>query len=224
MPLQEQMTELQNTLDKQISAAVLEHQKAVMPVYEARNNVVDKVPGFWLKALQGHPMLSQVLSEADVEILQSLKRMDMQMDDLDAKVEGGESNRIKLTFTFEKNEFFSNKTVSKTVVSHNGPGEEEEGEYEVESDKIEWKKGKGPAKNSNAKETKKGKKRPAEEEDEEQTDSIFDIFDAEKYGDDTLIEPLRELYMDAEGFYMADPSQFDMGGGCEDEDCDHTHH
>merc|ERR1712160_213533 len=108
--------------------------------------------------------------------------MDMQMDDLDAKVEGGEANRIKLTFTFEKNEFFSNKTVSKTVVSHNGPGEEEEGEYEVESDKIEWKKGKGPAKNSNA-----------EEEDEEQTDSIFDIFDAEKYGDDTLIEPLREL-------------------------------
>lgn len=89
MPLQEQMAELQNTLDKQvtdtevtprafqsqshfrlllahtwpqsapsectydvvlcgqISAAVLEHQKAVMPIYEARNDVVDKVPGFW---------------------------------------------------------------------------------------------------------------------------------------------------------------------------------
>ena len=149
------------------------------------------------------------------------------MDDLDAKVEGGESNRVKLTFTFEKNDFFSNKTLSKTVVSHNGPGGDEcgeEGEYEVESDKIEWKKGKGPAEKSNAKETKKGKKRPAEEEEEECEDSIFDFFDAEKYADDTLVEPLREFYMDAEGFYMSDPSQFDMGGGCEDEDCDHTHH
>merc|ERR1712166_184986 len=179
MPLQEQMTELQNTLDKQISAAVLEHQKAVMPVYEARNNVVDKVPGFWLKALQGHPMLSQVLSEADVEILWSLIMVLAKKKRVNTK--------LNLT-------------------------------------KSSGRKARGQPKNSNAKETKKGKKRPAEEEDEEQTDSIFDIFDAEKYGDDTLIEPLRELYMDAEGFYMADPSQFDMGGGCEDEDCDHTHH
>ena len=165
-------------------------------------------------------MLGQVLSEDDIEILQSLKRLDLEQDDVEAKVEGGESNRVKLTFTFEKNDFFSNKTLSKTVFSHNGPGGDEcgeEGEYEVESDEIEWKKGKGPAGSSNAKETTKGKKRPAEEE-EEQADSIFDFFDAEKYGDDTLIEPLREFYMDAEGYYMADPSQFDVDTGSEDED------
>ena len=104
-------------------------------------------------------MLGQVLSEDDIKILQSLKRLDLEQDDVEAKVEGGESNRVKLTFTFEKNDFFSNKTLSKTVVSHNGPGGDEcgeEGEYEVESDKIEWKKGKGPAEKSNAKETKKG--------------------------------------------------------------------
>ena len=166
-------------------------------------------------------MLSQVLSDDDVKILQSLKRVDLEQDDVEAKVEGGESNSVKLTFTFEENDFFSNKTLSKTVISHIGPGGDECGEdglslggYEVESDEIKWKKGKGPAENSNAKETKKGKKRPAEEEEEEQTDSIFDFFDAEKYGDDTLIEPLREFYMDAEGYYMADRSQFDV----DDED------
>merc|ERR1711865_830898 len=204
VPLQKKMAKLQHALDEKISEAATEHQKAVMPLYAARNDVVDKVPGFWLKAFQGHPLLHQVLSDRDVEIMGSLKRFDMEMEDLDAKVEGGESNSMKITLTFAENEFFSNKTISKTVISHNGPSEEGEGEYEVESDEIEWKEvNKGKS---------KGKKRPADE------DSIFEVFDGEKYNDDTFLDPLRELYMDAEAYYMVDPATF--AHGCDDEDCE----
>merc|ERR1712194_557909 len=117
MPLREELTKLQCIMDDAMAAAVLQHQKSAMPVYRKRNDILASVPGFWAKALGGHPMLHGIISEKDTEILQFCTRLDVDVPEIKPKIEGGESEQIVLTMSFEKNAFFSNTTLRKSVTS-----------------------------------------------------------------------------------------------------------
>merc|ERR1712194_177711 len=214
MPLREELTKLQCIMDDAMAAAVLQHQKSAMPVYRKRNDILASVPGFWAKALGGHPMLHGIISEKDTEILQFCTRLDVDVPEIKPKIEGGESEQIVLTMSFEKNAFFSNTTLRKSVTSHSAePMQDEDDEpdsFDVECDSIEWKEGHGPAKGG-----KKNKKRELEEEG-----SMFDVFDGEKYADDTLLEPLREVFMNAEEFFAGAGDMIMPEGFCDDDDDD----
>jgi len=94
---------------------------------------VKGIPEFWLSAMK-NSSLAETITDRDEEALKHLT--DIRMEYLDRP-------GFRLIFEFAENEFFSNKTVSKTYYyqEENGYG----GDFiydHAEGDKIDWKAGK----------------------------------------------------------------------------------
>ena len=92
------------------------------------------IPEFWLSAMKNQISLAELITDRDEEALRSLT--DVRMEYLDRP-------GFKLIFEFADNDFFTNKTVSKTYFyrEENGYG----GDFiydHAEGDRIEWKAGK----------------------------------------------------------------------------------
>ena len=92
------------------------------------------VPEFWLSAMKNQISLAELITDRDEEALRSLT--DVRMEYLDRP-------GFKLIFEFASNDFFTNKTISKTYFyrEENGYG----GDFiydHADGEKIEWKAGK----------------------------------------------------------------------------------
>lgn len=92
------------------------------------------IPEFWLSAMKNQISLAEMITDRDEAALKHLT--DVRMEYLDRP-------GFRLIFEFEENEFFSNKTITKTYFyqEENGYG----GDFiydHAEGDKIEWKAGK----------------------------------------------------------------------------------
>lgn len=92
------------------------------------------IPEFWLSAMKNQISLAELITDRDDEALRSLT--DIRMEYLDKP-------GFRLIFEFASNDFFTNKTISKTYFyrEENGYG----GDFiydHAEGDKIEWKAGK----------------------------------------------------------------------------------
>ncbi|KAF2868383.1 hypothetical protein BDV95DRAFT_500645 [Massariosphaeria phaeospora] len=131
---------------------------------------VKGIPEFWLSAMKNQISLAEMITDRDEPALKHLT--DIRMEYL---------NRpgFKLIFEFEENEFFTNKTITKTYFyqEENGYG----GDFiydHAEGDKIEWKTGKDltvrieskKQRNKNTKQTRVVKKTVP-------TESFFNFFD-----------------------------------------------
>lgn len=92
------------------------------------------IPEFWLSAMKNQISLAELITDRDEDALKSLT--DIRMEYLDKP-------GFKLIFEFANNDFFSNKTISKTYYyrEENGYGGDFIYDY-AEGDKIEWKDGK----------------------------------------------------------------------------------
>ena len=89
------------------------------------------IPEFWLSAMKNQISLAEMITERDEEALKHLT--DIRMEYLDRP-------GFRLIFEFSENEFFTNKTISKTYYykDENGYG----GDFiydHAEGSKIEWK-------------------------------------------------------------------------------------
>lgn len=92
------------------------------------------IPEFWLSAMKNQISLAELITDRDEEALRNLT--DVRMEYLDKP-------GFRLIFQFAENDFFSNKTITKTYFyrEENGYG----GDFiydHAEGDKIEWKAGK----------------------------------------------------------------------------------
>jgi nucleosome assembly protein 1-like 1 len=92
------------------------------------------IPEFWLSAMKNQISLAEMITDRDEAALKHLT--DIRMEYLDRP-------GFRLIFEFEENEFFENKTLTKTYYyqEENGYG----GDFiydHAEGDKIEWKAGK----------------------------------------------------------------------------------
>lgn len=92
------------------------------------------IPEFWLSAMKNQLSLAEMITEKDEEALKHL--VDIRMEYLDKP-------GFRLIFEFAENEFFTNKTITKTYYyqEENGYG----GDFiydHAEGDKIDWKAGK----------------------------------------------------------------------------------
>ena len=92
------------------------------------------IPEFWLTAMKNQLSLAELITDRDEEALRSL--IDVRMEYLDRP-------GFRLIFEFGPNDFFTNKTISKTYFyrEENGYG----GDFiydHAEGDKTEWKAGK----------------------------------------------------------------------------------
>lgn len=95
---------------------------------------VKGIPEFWLSAMKNQISLAEMITDRDEAALKHLT--DIRMEYLDRP-------GFRLIFEFEENEFFTNKTITKTYFyqEENGYG----GDFiydHAEGDKIDWKSGK----------------------------------------------------------------------------------
>ena len=51
-----------------------------MPLYEERRASIAGVPGFWPRALMGHPLLAEYVTERDVEVFEHLVDLSVQQE------------------------------------------------------------------------------------------------------------------------------------------------
>jgi nucleosome assembly protein 1-like 1 len=95
---------------------------------------VKGIPEFWLSAMKNQISLAEMITERDEAALKDLT--DVRMEYLDKP-------GFRLIFEFAENEYFTNKTITKSYFyqTENGYG----GDFiydHAEGDKIEWKDGK----------------------------------------------------------------------------------
>jgi nucleosome assembly protein 1-like 1 len=97
-------------------------------------DVVTGIPEFWLSAMKNQISLAEMITDRDESALKHLT--DVRMEYLDKP-------GFRLIFEFAENEFFSNKTITKTYFYQNESGYGGDFIYDhAEGDKIDWKVGK----------------------------------------------------------------------------------
>ncbi|EAN34323.2 Nucleosome assembly protein (NAP) family protein [Theileria parva strain Muguga] len=106
--------------------------KKKQPFFDKRQEIIDKIPGFWCKALTHHPALSY-LTSADLPVLEHLKSIQL-FDNLD----NNGSYKLTLNFSDKAKEFMSPLSLTKHVVFDLNK------ENVKECTKITWKPGKSP--------------------------------------------------------------------------------
>ncbi|KAI0123513.1 nucleosome assembly protein [Xylariales sp. AK1849] len=99
---------------------------------EAAENV-NGIPEFWLSAMKNQISLAEMITDRDEAALKHL--VDIRMEYLDKP-------GFRLIFDFDENEFFTNKTITKTYFYQNESGYGGDFIYDhAEGDKIDWKEG-----------------------------------------------------------------------------------
>jgi nucleosome assembly protein 1-like 1 len=92
------------------------------------------IPEFWLSAMKNQISLAEMITDKDEGALKHLS--DIRMEYLDKP-------GFRLIFEFADNEFFTNKTITKTYYYQNESGYGGDFIYDhAEGDKIDWKAGK----------------------------------------------------------------------------------
>ncbi|KAI9721464.1 MAG: hypothetical protein M1812_002226 [Candelaria pacifica] len=131
------------------------------------------IPEFWLSAMKNQVSLAEMITDRDEAALKCLT--DVRMEYLDRP-------GFRLIFEFGENEFFSNKTVTKTYFYQEESGYGGDFIYDhAEGEKIDWKSGKDltvrieskKQRNKNTKQTRVVKKTVP-------TDSFFNFFSPPK--------------------------------------------
>ncbi|KAF3329200.1 NAP1-related protein 2-like isoform X5 [Carex littledalei] len=184
-------------INEKASYEVLEVEKKFnelrKPVFAKRNEVIVSIQDFWLTAFLSHPVLGDILSKEDKEILKHMVSLELE----EAKdVKSGYS----ITLNFSPNPYFEDKKLTKTYCY------DEEGNLSIRCEPIKWKEGKGI---TDGDRHEKGAKRPYTSE------SFFTWFSevvwsdgrvdeiAEIIRDDLWPNPLKHLQneVDATGLY-----------------------
>ncbi|XP_027367615.1 NAP1-related protein 2-like isoform X1 [Abrus precatorius] len=187
----EKLQEIQDELEKineEASDKVLEieqkYNEIRKPVYDKRNDIIKRIPDFWLTAFLSHPALGDLLNEEDQKIFKYLSSLEVE-DYKDVK------SGYSITFNFNPNPYFEDTKLVKTYTFL------EEGTTKVTATPIKWKEGKGIPNGVNHE--KKGNKRAPTDvsffswfNDTEQKDDMDDIHDevAELIKDDLWPNPL----------------------------------
>ncbi|KAI1377353.1 nucleosome assembly protein [Hypoxylon crocopeplum] len=134
---------------------------------------VNGIPEFWLSAMKNQISLAEMITDRDEAALRFLT--DIRMEYLDKP-------GFRLIFEFAENEYFTNKTITKTYFYQNESGYGGDFIYDhAEGDKIDWKEGRDltvrieskKQRNKNTKQTRIVKKTVP-------TESFFNFFSPPK--------------------------------------------
>ncbi|OEL31860.1 NAP1-related protein 1 [Dichanthelium oligosanthes] len=147
----EKLQEIQDQIEKvneEASDKVLEveqkYNEIRKPVYVRRNEIIQKIPDFWLTAFLSHPMLGELLTEDDQQIFKHLESLFV---DESEDIKSG----CSITLTFSSNPYFEDKKLTKTYSMS------DDGKTTVKATSIKWKAGMDIVNGKTC--TKKGDKR-----------------------------------------------------------------
>lgn len=121
-----------DSLNEQASEEILKveqkYNKLRRPFYDKRNDIIKRIPKFWLTAFINHPQISAIIDEDEEECLQFLNKLEVEeFEDIKS------GYRIRLFF--DENPYFSNDALTKEF--HLGSS----GDPASQSTAIEWKEG-----------------------------------------------------------------------------------
>ncbi|CAF0723774.1 unnamed protein product [Adineta ricciae] len=214
--------DVQNEIDRlneQASEEILQveqkYNKLRQPNYKKRSDLISKIPSFWISVFLNHPQLSGHLDQNDENILQYLKRVDVEEHD---DIKSG----YRIKFTFDTNQYFENDVIVKEI------SVSESSETTCKSTPIRWKnesKNGQSASNSGKKSDGETRKRAHEAENNNDHGAFMAWFtdtsnegNNEEFGeiikDDIFVNPLQ--------YYLAATTNDgdDESGGENDEDDD----
>eukprot|EP01066_Platyproteum_vivax_P006713 Platyproteum_vivax@DN2441_c0_g1_i1.p1 len=129
------------------------------------------LPGFWLKALQGQRLVSEMIEEADKPILEYLTN-------IEKEINAEDGTGFTLTFTFTDNPFFTPNLLAKTYHME-GIAEGDGMLSRTEATELKWKEGKDVTKKTVVKKQKNVKTKVVRKISREvDLPSFFHFFDS----------------------------------------------
>ncbi|CAB3377372.1 Hypothetical predicted protein [Cloeon dipterum] len=181
---QNEIDALNEKASEEILLVEQKYNKLRKPFFEKRNEIIMRIPNFWVTAFVNHPQIQ--LDESEEDCLTHLKKLEVEeFEDI--------KSGYKINFHFEENPFLKNEVISKEF--HLGLSDPLSS-----STPINWKEGQDlTKKNGNA----KGRKRPHEmggffswflNNDDPCSDEI-----AEVIKDDIWPNPLQYYLMELDG-------------------------
>jgi template-activating factor I len=127
--LQTDIDKLNENASEEILKVEQKYNKQRQPLFGERSSLLANIPHFWITVFINHPQLSALMTEEDEEILQHLKKLEVQeFDDI--------KSGFKITMHFEKNPFFKNETITKEFRTN------EAGQSSTKASEVEWHAGK----------------------------------------------------------------------------------
>jgi len=202
---QNEVDALNEKASEEILKVEQKYNKLRRPYYDKRNDIIKRVPKFWLTAFINHPQMSAIIEEDEEDCLQYLNKLEVEeYDDIKS------GYRIRLYF--DANPYFMNEVLTKEF--HLGAN----GDPASQSTTINWKEGfdlaaKAAQKAANAAQ-RTGQKRPLENRTffswfTDNTDPASDDV-AEVIKDDMWPNPLQ--------YFLVPDIEVENGGEEEDEE------
>lgn len=202
---QNEVDALNERASEEILKVEQKYNKMRRPFYDKRNEIIKRVPKFWLTAFINHPQMSAIIEEDEEDCLQYLNKLEVEeFEDIKS------GYRIRLHF--DANPYFDNDVLTKEF--HLGAN----GDPASQSTTINWKEGfnlaaKAAQRAANAAQ-RTGQKRPLENRTFfswfcDNTDPASDDV-AEVIKDDMWPNPLQ--------YFLVPDIEVENGGEEEDED------
>lgn len=154
---QNEIDQLNEKASEEILKVEQKYNKLRKPYYEKRNDLIRKIPNFWVTAFVNHPQISAVLDEEEEECLHYLTKLEVEeFDDI--------KSGYRIKFHFDENPFFENDVIVKEFhLSNSGDMESAAmADPTSTSTEIKWKEGMDLTKTVSAAGGEKGgaRKRP----------------------------------------------------------------
>jgi len=204
---QNEIDVLNEKASEEILKVEQKYNKLRRPFYDRRNDIIKRIPKFWLTAFINHPQLSAVIEEDEEDALQYLNRLEVEeFEDIKS------GYRIKLHFDAASNPYFANAVLTKEFLLSSG-------EPSSSSTPIQWKEGKDlqakVAAMKAAAANKPGSKRRFAE-----ARSFFSWYgdNAEPAADDIAEVIKDDLWPNPLQYFLVPDVEVENGGDDEDED------
>jgi len=103
---QNEIDQLNEKASEEILKVEQKYNKLRKPFFQKRNDLIKKIPNFWVTAFVNHPQISAVLDEEEEECLHYLTTLEVEeFDDI--------KSGYCIKFHFDENPFFKNDVLSK---------------------------------------------------------------------------------------------------------------
>lgn len=143
---QNEIDSLNEKASEEILKVEQKYNQLRKPHFERRNDLIKKIPNFWVTAFVNHPQVSAILDEEEEESLHYLTTLEVEeFDDI--------KSGYRVKFHFDENPFFENDVLVKEFHLSTS------GDPTSTSTEIKWKEGMDLTKNITHP-AEKGKKRP----------------------------------------------------------------
>jgi len=103
---QNEIDGLNEKASEEILKVEQKYNKLRKPHFEKRNELIKRIPNFWVTAFVNHPQISAILDEEEEECLHYLTKVEVEeFDDI--------KSGYRLKFHFDENPFFANDVLTK---------------------------------------------------------------------------------------------------------------